>query len=412
MCLVGFFQLALLIVGALATAPTCLSGATCSSENNFTLKVATLNLMMDEFSPLREERIPAQIDYLNNGSDFDILCLQELWNSSIRSRILGSLSSKYPNKVVFPFVQSDPCPAGIPACNEAELRIIGSCLAGPPCNNPSLSSLEKISCVTRNCLGSNISDRLSPRCNECFSFSSSGFSINTRLRNCAGLLDTPPESDSFTSCQTIYNGSLDTVILSKYPLVNQRFDRYRLSPVWIQGSLHAQVQLPNSTKSVDIFCTHPVTDFPLVDFEQTNLDQARNLVEIVQSQTGSSENLAVVLGDFNAGPEINQRDTANPALDKDVKSLFPRSYDEFLNAGWLDTLSAAGTRSCTWCPDQNPLANGGPFWLDHIFIAKNSSSSCLISSNIVANQSIVQVPSQPNPVPLSDHFGVQATFCP
>jgi endonuclease/exonuclease/phosphatase family metal-dependent hydrolase len=215
----------------------------------------------------------------------------------------------------------------------------------------------------------------------------------------------------FTSCQTIYNGSLDTVILSKFPIVNQRFDKYRLSPVWIQGSLHAQIQLPNGSNPVDVFCTHPVTDAPLVNFEKTNLDQARNLVEIVQSQVSSSQNLALVMGDFNSGPEINQRDTANPALDKDVKSLFPRSYDEFINAGWQDTLTAVGTRNCTWCPDQNPLTSGGPFWLDHIFIAKNSSSSCLINSSIFANQSIVQVPSQANPVPLSDHFGVQATFC-
>jgi hypothetical protein len=65
--------LALLASSALATAPTCINNTTCAAANNFTLKVATLNLMLDEFSALREERIPAQIDFLNNGSDFGTL---------------------------------------------------------------------------------------------------------------------------------------------------------------------------------------------------------------------------------------------------------------------------------------------------------------------------------------------------
>lgn len=109
----------------------------------------------------------------------------------------------------------------------------------------------------------------------------------------------------FSSCQFISNGSLDTVILSKHPILQTNFRRFRLSPIWAAGALSALVDVNGST--INVICTHPVTDAPLVDFADTNQDQVSELVRQVEElSNGTQANVTIVLGDFNSGMQLHR----------------------------------------------------------------------------------------------------------
>lgn len=137
-----------------------------------------------------------------------MICLQELWDPAIRSRIVDGLSA-FPYKTESVVSQADVCPAGIPQCSVPELRQIGRCVLGSPCNNPALNTLEKISCVIRNCFADNILSNLSRQCSRCLSFAESGLSLERRLRNCAGLLEIPEDSDVRNHATDNENSSIE-----------------------------------------------------------------------------------------------------------------------------------------------------------------------------------------------------------
>lgn len=107
---------------------------------------------------------------------------------------------------------------------------------------------------------------------------------------------------------------------------------------------------------------------------------------------------------------MDENATVGPQRE-DIESLFPRSYSLLVDSGWLDTLVVAGNVSCSWCPQLNSLARGGPFWIDHIFVARNATNVCVLSSNTFATEPMVPSESQRELVHLSDHFGVEATVC-
>lgn len=82
-----------------------------------------------------------------------------------------------------------------------------------------------------------------------------------------------------------------------------------------------------------------------------------------------------------------------------------------VGAGWNETLIATGNITCTRCSEINTLGGGDNVFIDHIFVANNAPSVCLQRSNVFATEAIVSAPSQSNLIHLSDHFGVEATFC-
>lgn len=108
-------------------------------------------------------------------------------------------------------------------------------------------------------------------------------------------------------------------------------------------------------------------------------------------------------GDFNAGPEASAV-----------------NYRQMLDQGYADTFTevlrlADGTQ-VTWDPD-NPLNAEGPHWscppqrCDHLLLKRKDGCfpHRIRESRIVFTEPLVAIGSD-NPVPLSDHYGVQTTF--
>jgi len=139
---------------------------------------------------------------------------------------------------------------------------------------------------------------------------------------------------------------------------------------------------------------------------QSSEDQVKEMLRFVRSKVGNSKGLAIILGDFNAGPGY-----AN------VPAGFEESYQEVIDAGYKEAISPQQTYGGFWDASH-------PAYVDHILakgkarVRKSANNVvdrdfCFSDSFVFFNESIESftINGQTVLAPPSDHYGVFSQIC-
>jgi endonuclease/exonuclease/phosphatase family metal-dependent hydrolase len=214
------------------------------------------------------------------------------------------------------------------------------------------------------------------------------------------------------------------MLLSKFPLDNAQ--QYVLAATWNRRIiLRATAKIENGA-SVDVYCNHLTEVYSQVAFPYTGfygkgqtdskgwenelMLQSQRLAQWVDARSGVGR--AIVLGDFNAGPELK---------DFAVEPVAAAEFI-FLSGKFPEALAAGYKPACSSCSKEgNILAASGTSpnaWVDHIFL-KAIPTSAVKSSSRTHVDPVVPVTTAvdggalgtgPSMVPLSDHYGIRAVI--
>jgi endonuclease/exonuclease/phosphatase family metal-dependent hydrolase len=105
-------------------------------------------------------------------------------------------------------------------------------------------------------------------------------------------------------------------------------------------------------------------EVPLFNFQETNLAQARQLLDFVRQKVPNQNETIVILGDFNSGPEIDRLD---------VDDTFPRTYELIRQNSFIDTLTLTSNRQATRDEERNRFADKTEM-IDHIFVLQPNAT--------------------------------------
>lgn len=211
-----------------------------------------------------------------------------------------------------------------------------------------------------------------------------------------------PYAAGFTDRGIKFRLDNELIFLSKYPLINSEFNKFRQAAfeerLFIsRGMYRAIIEIPNAGKLqlVNFHMTagglgkHPESQA----MERIRSAQIRQLLDHV-----SGELPTILAGDLNAGPEAS---AAN--------------YEEVIQAGYQDAFLACNGSGITWDP-ANPLVAAGseshlpPQRIDHVFL--DAGAAGLLTphtSRVVMDHHCVAVANGKS-VPVSDHYGVRVDF--
>jgi endonuclease/exonuclease/phosphatase family metal-dependent hydrolase len=184
------------------------------------------------------------------------------------------------------------------------------------------------------------------------------------LDRCGGLVRVQEDPDLWSSCRPIFNGSADNVILSKFPITQSDFLKFTFAPIWATNVVYAKIQPPGWPSPLNVFCTHLAPEVPLFNFQETNLAQARQLLDFVRQKVPNQNETIVILGDFNSGPEIDRLD---------VDDTFPRTYELIRQNSFIDTLTLTSNRQATRDEERNRFADKTEM-IDHIFVLQPNAT--------------------------------------
>jgi hypothetical protein len=321
-------------------------------------------------------------------------------------------------------LEGGTCPtSGQPACAgvpTATLNNAFTCMETNCSSNGAMGVLN----TTTDCLSSNCTSELGdlfiayPACLDCVlanvtSNQQYGASQNTCMNNASPSLG--------------YQGNNNSLILSKYPLVNQ--DSYVLPSSYYRRSvLYSEVQFPGGV-TIDFFCGFLqtlgiATDLPYQGcfgngatsseqgYENENLYEAQLMVSWIQAKSKKSGNPAVILGDWHAGlggnADAGAGGTYTPPTPIGSATL------QFLN-GALTAVSgpnwpAAG--QCSDCPGTVNLLNAPnttSYFTEQPFLYNwpATMGNPLNSETLIFTQNAIAVPpSTTLNAPISPYYGV------
>jgi endonuclease/exonuclease/phosphatase family metal-dependent hydrolase len=235
---------------------------------------------------------------------------------------------------------------------------------------------------------------LDVECQSCFDLRSHDFDIERRFEECAA-------KQLSGNCTFLFDGWSDNLLLSKTPFLQTDFLLYTDSPLAQWTVLYAQVNTSTFSTPANIFCTHLSARLPIVDTSLANERQIRQLAQYIASKTNSSSPV-FVMGDFNTGPRTDGLDATRP-----------ENFNTFINAGYNSVLLGLNQTICTYCGSENPLAKSTTsqdWMIDHIFVP-SQSDICTVSGIRIADNNTYVTLNNGDTSPLSDHYGVKASFC-
>jgi endonuclease/exonuclease/phosphatase family metal-dependent hydrolase len=320
------------IAGGTGRKLVCKSGIpdpTCAARQGDTMSLATFNVgLAAGFVPLADERQP-EIGAAIAASDYDVICLQEVFRDDDVAAIVSAASASYPYSYFE--LTDDPTAGGEPACTEEDVEDLLACVAANDCET---DPDGLVTCALAHCgaeiLALNASN---PTCFNCVA-ANSGLPLDLLEQVCleggGSLRD---------------NGRNGVVLLSKHPLVGTEFltfDAFLVQRVL----LHAQTFKPG-TGLVDLFCTHFTADLsgviayggPFDSYEDEQAAQVSGLLDWIDEVATSGR--AIALGDFNTGPEILP----------DIEGEFPANYDTLVLGGLESPYADTPGAQCTYCED-------------------------------------------------------------
>ena len=393
----------------------------CGDDANpYELTIETFNVgLAGAFVPNEAERRDPVIAAVA-GMEADVVCLQEVWQQADKDRVLAAVAESFPHTVSFTHDYETPIDD---ATDQNGMVPPPPTMA--PCGNAMLETqLEAvIECLSTNCStmpGSDMGQTTSADCAQesCLSAVTpllvTGGDEGLRCYSCMTTsLPTENFGDMRNLCTTELNadvafrGQSGVMILSKHPISNER--AFVLPGTWNRRIVaEATVTLPNGT-DVDVYCNHltPIFDslaFPYTGDYGDGLDgadgwaaeqllQTERLVARVAANSGSRP--AFVLGDMNAGR------AAAMVENEGLPTV------QALEAAFALTATTDYEPLCTFCPDNgNNVEDTLPVWIDHIWMA-NVDRTAVSASQRTFVESTVSTPE--GMVPLSDHYGFQAT---
>ncbi len=406
---------------AAATPPPSDGGAAEASKDAVELTIESFNLgLAGAFVPNVAVRRPKVIEAVG-AMTADIVCLQEAWFEADKDAIATAAKNRFPH-VARKLHDLDT------AIEDAtdEIGAVPPPQTTPLCAGSSVTALEAgLDCLSKNC--STIPDSMDGKTTStaCASEKCQG-SVGPLVlfdKPCYGciapLLPTETFSSIRTECTTnpkaglAFNGTSGVMILSKYPL--RDVDDVVLPGTWNRRViLHATADLPNGA-AVDVYCNHLTPIFDGISFPYTGKYgrgatdsagweaeqqlQAGKLLKLVESRPGT----AIVLGDFNTGPEVKEGDTVI------AEAEGPATY-QLLTSKLTPALAPGFKPQCTYCGDNANNNDTNKAWIDHVFVRGLAAGDFLATERtfVEATVSATVPDAGAVMVPLSDHYGIRA----
>tara|TARA_R110002072_G_scaffold534_2_gene3492 strand:+ start:28235 stop:29392 length:1158 start_codon:yes stop_codon:yes gene_type:complete len=357
------------------------------------LKVVTYNLgLAHTFVPLAEERLPELGKALAN-SDADILCLQEVWEKKDRKKIAKAVEKTFPN-VYFEKIKNIKSER-IPTCKISELFGEG----------------KFVGCMQKNCSGKEGDDFTNCIIETC---GPALRELKDSNRECATSLMAQVGKSTIGAMVTIlnpfkraglfaYKGSDGLMLLSRYPLENQRYlDLSKISTLNRRGALIADVTVNGQKHKVG--CAHISSDLEATvpytgkfkNWGEENKVQLGKLLE----EMDHFEERSILMGDLNCG-------FANSDLG--IAGELEESCEQISDHQFSNALLEGNNEECTFCSD-NKLNDGQELNLiiDHVLL-----KGVTFQSSRVTYKKLVTVKKSKNEkvtTNLSDHYGIEVVI--
>ncbi|MGB0645765.1 MAG: endonuclease/exonuclease/phosphatase family protein [Bradymonadia bacterium] len=286
-------------------------------------------------------RVDVQLDSLKAVSQIDVLCLQEVWEPSDRSRFIEVLSDSFPfshfesttNDVLFADVEPQPA-----ACNSDEANPLAEC-AKPLCEgDPDIAT-----CVLSNC--GELFQAMSEACQGCAA-------ANIGLGDIDAILDTCLMEGQVGYT---YDGQNGLLMLSTQPIESKSFHQF-------DSFLTSRGVLSGRTHGVDVYCTHltsrlsnPAYSGAYSSYAEENAAQIDALLDVVGS--ASSEGVVALAGDFNTGPMVGE-----------LSGELEDNFNKLVSDGWWNQNTESDMPVCTWCSENLITGGAADEAIDHVFV--------------------------------------------
>src|SRR5688572_23808934 len=326
------------------------------------------------------------------ASDFDVLCLQEVWTAPDQARILGSLGLS-PRRVLT-FDTTDLQQDAAARCDRGGLTSLAAC-AQRECGDVPVE--EQTLCALRSCerqlLGIYLSDR---ECLDCLT-AGVGKSVREIVRTC--------ENEGMSR---VYDGRNGIILASRWRLYDK--DVMVLPATGANRvALFARVDVPGRGP-VELACTHissPQRISPrrsgFDDWQDEQSAQVRLIAERLRERASDGVP-QLFLGDINAGP----------ALGDDIFASSSRVWDEVVRLGFTSPAADLVPPFCSVCRE-NSLRGGAPGKLiDHALVFDPPGGATLaprcIDRPFDAPVTVTGPGGERIRTHLSDHYGVRVRF--
>jgi len=165
--------------------------------------------------------------------------------------------------------------------------------------------------------------------------------------------------------------------------------------------LNKRVLLYAKVGDLHVGCTHltsrlSVTDYggELGSYKDEQSAQIDQILDFMAGKAGDEPRL--LLGDFNNGPEVGGN-----------SAELPGNWSQLEGAGWSDPNVDQADPFCTWCRSNSLTGGSSDEIIDHILVqdVEASEPKRLFDADLSMETSEGTLD-----LPLSDHYGVQATI--
>jgi endonuclease/exonuclease/phosphatase family metal-dependent hydrolase len=377
---------------SLGSIPSCLAGSVllalfglgCSGNDSSSappVSFATFNTALVAQAENVEARLEA------TGRDLpklnaDVVCLQEVWQPEHVDALVEALKDDYP----YAHWSAKASEASY-GCNQTETDSLIGCIDAK-CANVASSGMAL--CAAANC--ANEYAAVSKGCQKCV-LDNQTLSPATIATNCQSV---DPNA-------TAYENQNGLVLLSKNALKSKDLLVLK-SSFGDRGVLFARVET-ELLPTVDLFCTHLAATLgevtyagPYGSWSGERAVQINELAEFMQVKQ-QSDQVGVVMGDMNCGPE------ADGVVGEDAAG-----FESLLEIG-LDVPYLEGNDlGCTFCSSNTVTGGNTPdVMIDHVLFSELPKAHVLKSQRVLDKPITVKVDGQNVETYHSDHFGVMVT---
>ena len=326
-------------------------------------------------------RLVALEEAIGQLDDVDVLCLQEVWTSEDRARLIKA-ATQFPHSL-FEETSNDSLFADIedpaPKCTETETSPLAMCAKAHFAKTDDLTS-----CVLEHC--DDHFYALSEVCQGCAASNIGLADIDLILNACL--------SDAVTSFT--YDGSNGLLLLSRHPINDPTFRLYD-SFLTARGALFGRI------KNAIVGCTHLTSDLGNVpsytgkyrSYGHENVTQLDSVFRDMAMDDVDAPQ--ILMGDLNTGPGHGG-----------LTAELPENWSAIEQAGWAAANVSSDTPQCTWCAANLITKSSTDQAIDHILVRRGSIASArrfLDEAITITTESGDVITTS-----YSDHFGLAATI--
>jgi len=288
--------------------------------------------------------------------DYDLLCVQEVWNEDDRQTVVSALN--LPPENVYYVDTKGEGETGQDVCTPAELADILGCAKKKCVDEP---PDETTTCAAKQCLEQGIWLYLHSRsCLNCLT-ASAGKSIEDIVGTCT----------SKTGASRSYGGNNGVILASRWPLMDKTNVGLPSSGA-NRVALTARVEVPGKGP-VEVVCTHlsasnevSPTNPVFSDWAEEQQAQVRLISERLALRAAGRPQ--VFMGDMNFG----QR---NEPI---VSALMWTSWRLAADLGFVSPVEYAEPPFCTWCRSNRLTGAETDHLIDHVMFRNPSGGHGLV----------------------------------